>query len=118
MEKHLVEIFLFEIDRDIADMAGKGAERSLDLPYLPLLGGRMVDFEDRYFLFKLIQSIWSGVEPGPQVDELLDAVVDTGVHVLIDVPGAGGYAVEKPGVPAVDIPEKSFSNKRKITERP
>ena len=83
------EVVTAEVDGDVHDVGGDGAERLRNSSFLLLLDRRTVYLEHSdSSLRECVEAVGSCVEAGTEDDQLPDPAVDAVVQEVIDVPGA------------------------------
>jgi hypothetical protein len=82
--QHVAEAFPREIDRGIYQVGGRAAQSRFDAPLFVLLGGAVVDLEDRGVLQQFGQAVGPRIESGAQDHQLRRPAADGALHQLVD----------------------------------
>ena len=82
--QHLAEAFPREIDRRIDHVGGGAAQGCVDAPLLVLLGGAVVDLDDRGVLQQFGEAVGPRIESGAQDHQLRRPAADGALHPFVD----------------------------------
>ena len=85
--QHLAEAFPREIDRGIYHVGGRAAQSRFDAPLFVLLGGAVIDLDDRDVLQKFGEAVGPRIESGAQDHQLRRPAADGALHQLVDEAG-------------------------------